>query len=230
MNFSQLHERLRIELLRRIEREVLTATLLAQKTGLQQPHISNFLRGKRRLSIPAVDRVLAALGMSAADLLPAPPASRSTRNQPVPLVTPEAAMFDDAIRFDSASGYIYPLPNTLPTLRAAHGARRPARERFVAVKLDALQASTMEPILQAESVVILDRHSNIPINTAPLSRNIFALPFEGSLQFFYLSLEQGFLVLRPHSLYYPVHLVPVPLNIAPSDLITGRVCHVQFPL
>ena len=47
-----------MELLSRIDREVLTAAVLARQTGLQQPHISNFLNSKRRLSLQALDRVL----------------------------------------------------------------------------------------------------------------------------------------------------------------------------
>ena len=230
MNFSQLHERLRVELLRRIERDVLTATLLAQRTGLQQPHISNFLRGKRRLSMDTLDRVLAALGLTTADLMDLP-ARRSTKGvRTIPVISSEQAVFDDAVRFDTAVEHIMLLPDTLRTERLARGAGRPKRERFVAVRINAAQAQPMEPLLQPNSIVVIDRHSTLPTYKASLTRSIFALLFEGSLQFFYLSLEADFLILRPHSSLYQARLLAVPFNVAPSDLVTGRVCHVQFPL
>jgi len=43
MNFTQMHERLRLELLRRIQRGTLSVSLLARQTGFGQAHISNFL-------------------------------------------------------------------------------------------------------------------------------------------------------------------------------------------
>lgn len=219
-----------MELLRRIERDVLTATLLAQRSGLQQPHISNFLRGKRRLSIPALDRVLAALELTAADLIDTPARPSRKKGKTIPLISSEQAVFDEAVRFDMATEHIFLPLNTLPTQRPAHGARRPKRERFVAVRISTAQAQPMEPFLQPNSIVVIDRHANLPTYNAPLTQSIFAVFFEGLLQFFYLSYEQNFLVLRPHSLQHHARLLAVPFNVAPSDLITGRVCHIQFSL
>jgi hypothetical protein len=68
MNFSQLHERLRLEVLRRIDRGALSGSLLARQTGFPQSHISNFLHRKRTLSIEGADRLLAAQMLSVADL------------------------------------------------------------------------------------------------------------------------------------------------------------------
>jgi hypothetical protein len=58
MNFTQMHERLRLELLRRIERGTLRVSLLARQTGFGQPHLSNFLRKRRKLSLEAIDTIL----------------------------------------------------------------------------------------------------------------------------------------------------------------------------
>src|ERR1700733_6783204 len=70
MNFTQMHERLRLELLRRIQRGTLSVSLLARQTGFGQSHISNFLRSRRQLSLEALDRVLLSQRMNAWDLLP----------------------------------------------------------------------------------------------------------------------------------------------------------------
>ena len=71
MNFTQMHERLRLEILRRIQRGSLSVSLLARQTGFGQSHISNFLHSRRQLSLEAMDRLLAAQHLTPADLLPA---------------------------------------------------------------------------------------------------------------------------------------------------------------
>jgi hypothetical protein len=71
MNITQMHERLRLELLRRIQRGTLSVSLLARQTGFGQAHLSNFLNCRRQLSLEAMDRILASQRMAAGDLLPA---------------------------------------------------------------------------------------------------------------------------------------------------------------
>src|SRR5258708_40158363 len=64
MNFQDLHDLLRLALLRRIERGTLPGTPLAHQAGFQQAHISNFLNRKRSLSLEGLDRVLAAQNLT----------------------------------------------------------------------------------------------------------------------------------------------------------------------
>src|SRR6202020_3113794 len=70
MNFQDLHELLRIELLRRIELGSLTGSSLARQAGYRQAHISNFLNRKRALSLEGLDRVLAAQNLTVDQILP----------------------------------------------------------------------------------------------------------------------------------------------------------------
>jgi hypothetical protein len=72
MNFTQMHGRLRLELLRRIQRGTLSVSLLARQTGFGQAHLSNFLHSRRHLSLEALDRILASRRLSATDLVQAP--------------------------------------------------------------------------------------------------------------------------------------------------------------
>ena len=76
MNFTQMHERLRLELLRRIQRGTLSVSLLARQTGFGQPHLSNFLHSRRQLSLEGMDRILAAQHLAARRS-----AARHLRNQ-----------------------------------------------------------------------------------------------------------------------------------------------------
>jgi transcriptional regulator with XRE-family HTH domain len=87
MNFSQIHEKLRHELLRRIQRGTLSVSLLARQTGFGQPHLSNFLRGQRQLSLAGMDRILAAQRLTVADLLPVLAVPLIEEQEAVPLVT-----------------------------------------------------------------------------------------------------------------------------------------------
>ncbi len=113
MNFTQMHERLRQELLRRIQRGTLSVSLLARQTGFGQPHLSNFLRNRRQLSLEAIDRVLAAQHMTATDLLPVlhQPGSlpMDGEESSVPLVSHHAALFEPYIR-PSAAQFMLRLP------------------------------------------------------------------------------------------------------------------------
>ena len=69
MNFTQMHERLRVELLRRIERGTLSVSLLARQTGFGKSHLSNFLHSRRQLSLEGLDRMLATQHMACEGLL-----------------------------------------------------------------------------------------------------------------------------------------------------------------
>src|ERR1700679_3792776 len=97
MNFQDLHELLRLELLRRIERGNLTGTHLARQVGFQQAHISNFLNRKRALSLEGLDRVLASQNITIDQLLPldlqaAPQLQTSDPIESIPVVSPSVAM------------------------------------------------------------------------------------------------------------------------------------------
>ena len=76
MNFSQLHERVRLEMLRRIQRGDLTSAMLARQTQFVPAHISNFLNRKRMLSLAALDKVLLVQHLTVEDLTDTAPGGR----------------------------------------------------------------------------------------------------------------------------------------------------------
>src|SRR5213595_2523912 len=69
MKFKSLQENLRKTIWGRIEEGDLTGLRLAEQTGFQQAHISNFLNRKRSLSLEGMDRVLNVQRLSVLDLL-----------------------------------------------------------------------------------------------------------------------------------------------------------------
>src|SRR3984957_16054455 len=149
MNFQDLHELLRLELLRRIERGTLTGTRLAQQNGFQQAHISNFLNGKRSLSLDGLDRVLAAQNLSIDQILPMDleASAAPVNHEPteiVPVVTASAALDEARLSPGAIIETIHISATRLADNRARPSPKSLHLQRFVAVRADAQQAACME--------------------------------------------------------------------------------------
>ena len=215
-----------MELVRRIDRELITAASLARQTGLQQPHISNFLRSKRRLSLPALDRVLAALALSIEDLVVSaePAAYAAPPPDSVPLVSQDGAMHDAFISPSSSFDRVQLPAGSLEDLRPRQAFRRRDWQRFVAVGVTPAQARPMAPVLASNTIVVLDRHYSAIVDYRPPQLNIYAVRVDNAMLFRYVSFDASRLILRPHGLDFPIQLLEVAPNLSPSDLIVGRVC------
>jgi hypothetical protein len=232
MNASQLHERLRVEIARRIDRGMLTGMLLAKQSGVQASHISNFLHRKRQLSLSTMDRVLASQSLSVEDLFPIEKLRRDERDAErkkalpttVPLVSGTTAIYSPSI----------PANAVLETIRLPHGAleeMRPRRtvsrrdwQRFLALRTTADQAAPMLPVLRARSIAVVDRHYNSFSPYRPPAPNLYAVNAGGSVVFRYVTFDADSLILRPHSLEYAVELLRMGASDSPSDHLIGRVC------
>jgi transcriptional regulator with XRE-family HTH domain len=234
MNFSQLQERVRLELLRRIERGTLSVSLLARQTGLGPPHISNFLHGRRGLSLNSLDVILGAQRLEISDLLPARRELSGVLNEGqaeavvwIPLTPHEVAMQDPYIR---ASSTLAMLPFAFDAVKGLEtrcsGARR-QWDRFVAVRVAAEDARAMEPVLQANAVVILDRHytSFHPYHEGGL--NLYGARLESQLVFRYAQFQEGRVVLRAHQAKFKAEVMEPKSRETASDLLTGRVVLVE---
>ena len=230
MNFLQMHERLRLELLRRIQRGTLSVSLLARQAGFAQAHMSNFLRNRRQLSMAALDRVLTSQHMTILDLLPAnseragPFNSENTTS--VPVISHAAALFEPYIRASSIR-FMLPLPaGLLASVRARSGNSRKGWERWVAVSVTAIDALPMEPVVLPDAIVLLDRHYVSLIGYRPNRPNLYAVRNGNRLVLRYVDFLMDRVVLRPHNLTFPVDLLQVAPGEAPSDLVAGRVAFV----
>ena len=240
MNFADLHELLRLELLRRIEAEGLTGARLAQLTGFRQAHISNFLNRKRALSLEGLNRVLEAQNLSIEQLLPihleaaaSPAGLRRDTVEPspepvelVPVVAASTAMSQPRISLTAFTECLH-----IASSRLGPGLTRPSPERlpwqrFVALRVDAPQAAAMRPLLPRGSLVVLDRHYTSLAPHRPSEPNLYAVRSGNALLLRYVDLEDNSLILRPLSLEHAVQLVPLtppPDRHLPEHLI-GRVC------
>jgi len=226
MNFSQLLEKLRVEMLRRIGSGTLTTSLLARKTRLQPAHISNFLHSKRMLSLKALDRLLEAERLDLADMLPGrrqPSALLAHRHDVVPLVSQTTAIHEVGIAAASVLDQIRLQSGLLQSLAPRCSAPRRAWERFVAVRVSEPQAESMQPVLRPKAILLLDRHYNSSIEYSPEKKSVYAVRDGELLRFRYLQRASGTLVLRPANLAHPVEVIQPEPGKTYRDLLVGRV-------
>ncbi len=227
MNFTQMHERLRLELLRRIQRGTLSVSLLARQTGFGQAHLSNFLHSRRQLSLEAMDRILSAQHLAANDLLPARVRGSDLDvdgdGSSVPVVSQAVALFEPVIRPAAVQTLLHLPAGVLKSLRSRSSSTRRAWQRFVAVRIPSADALPMEPLVLPDALALIDRHYN-SLSPYRLNRpNLYAVRQGSHLVLRYVDFLAGRLILRPHNIAFPVDLIEIGHSETPGDLLTGRV-------
>ncbi len=236
MNFQDLHELLRVELQRRIERGILTGSRLAQQAGFQQAHISNFLNKKRALSLEGLDRVLASQNLTIDQLLPldihalaAPPPAPTHASGPieiVPVVSPSAAMDEARISPSAIIETIQVSASRLHDNRARPSTKHAHWQRFLAIRADAHQSAAMDPLVSPGAIAVLDRHYNSLSPYRAHQPTLYAVRCGAALLLRFVDFDEGRLILRPYSRDFPVQLLPLATHETPGDYIVGRVCLV----
>ena len=227
MNFTQTHERLRLELVRRIQRGTLSVSLLSRQTGFGQAHLSNFLHSRRQLSLDAMDRILAAQHMTAGDLLPVIRqqgdgiADRDSSS--VPIVSHAGALFDPYIRPSAVQSLLQIPSAVLQSFQPRSSNPRRAWQRFVAVRIPSAEALAMDPLVMPDSIALIDRHYIALQPYRPNRSNVYAVRHGAHLTFRYVDQQSNRLVLRPHNLAFPVELIATAPGESLGDLLVGRV-------
>jgi hypothetical protein len=227
MNFTQMHERLRLELQRRINRGTLSVSLLARQTGFGQAHLSNFLHSKRQLSLQALDRVMTAQHLAADDLLPIlrHPADATVEldSSKVPIVSYPAALFEPYIRPAAVHSMLQLPAGVLHSLQPRTSKQRRVWQRFVAVRISRNDAQAMEPLVKPNAIALVDRHYNSLAPYRPDQPNVFAVRNGSHLLLRHVDFLSDRVVLRPYNSAFPVELVELGLHETPGDLIAGRI-------
>ncbi|MGB7266925.1 MAG: hypothetical protein WBC92_15530 [Terracidiphilus sp.] len=227
MNITQMHERLRLELLRRIQRGTLSVSLLARQTGFGQAHLSNFLHSRRQLSLEAMDRILAAQRLAVTDLLPDVHQAELWPEGPdgtaVPVVSHPVALYEPQIR-PAAIQFLLHLPAAaLQSVHPRSSNARRAWERFVAIRVPSADALSMDPLVLPEAIALIDRHYNSLLPYRPNRQNLYAVRHGSHLTLRYVEFLASRLVLRPHNNSFPVHLIEVDPGESPNELLVGRI-------
>ena len=227
MNFTQMQERLRVELLRRIQRGTLSVSLLARQTGFGKSHLSGFLHARKRLSLDGIDRMLAAQHMEAEDLVR--PGAHAEANQPpedaniVPVVSHGTALFEPYIRKKAVQMMLQLPAGGLHLLRARPVPSRRSWERFVAIRIAHADALPMDPLLFPDALAVIDRHYNslAPYRTG--RPNLYAIRNGAHLMLRFADSVSARLVLRPLNMGFPVDLIDLGPEASSGEFIAGRV-------
>jgi len=227
MNLTQMHERLRVEMLRRIQRGTLSISLLSRQTGLGTSHVSNFLHARRRLSLEGIDRVLAAQHMAAEDLLDLGSDrglfQRDDEVDSVPVVSHAVALFEPVVRPSAVQMMLNLPPRTLQALKTRTVASRRFWERFVAIRIGPGDAFPMEPVLMPNALAVIDRHYNSLIPYRAGHSNLYAVRDGAHLTLRHADYIAMRLVLRPLNLASPIELIDIGSDASPGEYIAGRV-------
>ena len=227
MNMTQMHERLRLELVRRIQRGTLSVSLLARQTGFNQSHLSNFLNCRRQLSFQAMDRILNAQHLGAGDLIPAHPMTEllAIRSETcsVPVVSHAAAATEPYIRPGAVHSLLHLPASSIDSARGHPRSSRRMWQRFVAVRIAPVDALPMEPVVLPDAYAVIDRHYNALTPYRPHRPTLYAVRRRAHLALRYLDFQAGHLILRPYNNAFPVELVQIEPDVALAEFIIGRV-------
>lgn len=230
MSFRHLHDRVRVELLRRIDRGTVSVSLLARRTGLAQSHLSNFLHGNRNLSIEALDKVLNAIRVEIEDLSPQKRGvfldKQTGASVEIPLVPHAVAIFEPYVRASVVETVLsYPAGDVADLEPRCAQARR-QWERFVAVRLEAEDARGMEPVATPGAAVLLDRHYTSFRPFREGRPNLYAARLDSRLLIRYAQHQADRVLLRPYHAAAEAHVVETGPSETASDVLVGRVVRI----
>lgn len=234
MNAQALQENLRRILWQRIESGQLTGLKLAQQTGFQQAHVSNFLNRKRSLSLEGLDKFLSAQHLSVLDLV-----DQAEVDKRASIVLPSEGEFENVAVVDAKVAATQAVivservldmckyrKSFLRRLRPeiASTARRDWR-RFVVIRADAREGMSMYPRLLPGATVLIDRHYNALEPYRRGEQNMYAVRKDEGCAIKYVQVVADSLVLRPQNNAYPVDVITLEGKTV-EDCIVGRVAHV----
>lgn len=130
--------------------------------GVRQAHISNFVLGRRGLSVDRMDAILTVLGLNVASLLAMSEQTEALKDNPnafdgVPLIQLRSAM-NTKFAQDEVLGISRVAQPLLRLLKSEPPEKRKLWVRFVAVRADTELSEPMRPRLGNNSVLLIDRH------------------------------------------------------------------------
>ena len=183
-----------------------------------------------RESLPLLD----AQKIDAEDLLPSTQprgkAAIEEKLDSVPIVSHYSALFEPVIRSSAVLAYLPLMPNALDLLLTRPTADRRRWQRFVAVRISADDAKSMNPILCPDAIALIDRHYNSTRGYCPERPTLYAACRDAQLVVRYVDFISDKLVLRSLSGDSLVALLEIAPGTKPQDLIAGRVVLIQNPM
>jgi hypothetical protein len=232
MKCQALQDNLRQIVQERIAAGEWTGLRLSELTGFRQAHISNFLNGKRGLSLEGMDKILRTLRLGVLDLVdpeeirPRWPRTFGSQSgfQEVLLVAGADARQP---RIGSRQVQdVFPFRESfLSRLRPAMKGDRRGWERFVLVRMERNVGSSMSPKMGTGAVVLIDRHYNSLRPYRKYEPNLYAVHYGGQCAVRYVEQLGGQLLFRPLNADYPIAVAKA-RKARGKNFVIGRVCYV----
>ena len=231
---ADLHERLRLHVLGTIKSRQITQSALGKLVGMQQAHISNFVQGRRKLSMEGMDAILNVLGLDVNSLIAMSgktPAAKecSPTLASVPLIEHEAAM-EPAFGNDEFLAELWFPKVLLNLLDAEPPEKRTAWVRFVAFRADAALAAPMYPRLSAGSILLVDRHYCLLSGHQQAEPNLYMIRKDQMLMVRWIEMQGSNLSLRPDCGDHPLDFICIDREHPLISCIVGRVAHIGTAL
>jgi transcriptional regulator with XRE-family HTH domain len=231
MLIADLQELTRQHVFATIKSRQITQRALGELVGMRQAHISNFVLGRRRLSIDAVDAILNALGLDVMSLI-----AMSEQTTPYPINCPTTLESVPLIQHKAAMSPTFGKDEILGELGYARLlARRlsveptPARTpwiRFIAIRADAALAAPMYPRFEKGSVLLVDRYCCSLSGHRENGPNMYLVRKDEAVMVRGAEMMDNLLCLRPDRSEYPLEYIPVARNNPLTSCIVGRVLHI----
>jgi predicted XRE-type DNA-binding protein len=227
---ADLHERIRLHVLATVKSRQITQKALAERVGVQQAHVSNFLLGRRGLSIEAMDAILNALGIDVMSLIAMSEHAPGLKNgsnplETVPMVQPRAAM-KPTFSKDDVLGELGFSKALLRRLKPDQADGRAPWIRFIAVRVDTALAAPMFLRFVNGSVLLIDRHYCSLANYHKDEPNLYVIRKGDAIVVRSIETQGNQLCLRPEGSSYPLDFLSIDRKNPLTSFVVGRVAQV----
>jgi transcriptional regulator with XRE-family HTH domain len=233
MMISDLQKRLRLLIGRRIAAGEMSGAELARRAGFQQAHVSNFLNGRRGLSIEAMDEVMRVMHLRVRDLMPETREYRRSAGgrerdcEWVPVVN-QRNLLQPKPGVDEALEFLCFKKSFLRRFRPAIAGDRTGWQRFVLLKADRETGVAMRPRLVSGAMLLLDRHYNSLRSYRRHERNLYVVKHRAECAVRYVELQGRQLTLRPENQEWALGCILLGKSGNFSNYIVGRVAHIAM--
>lgn len=235
LDFRRLLSQLRRVVLARIAAGQMSGSRLARITDFKQPHITNFLHGKRGMSMEGADRILQALEISVLHLLPWRELERffhagsDTEYEAIPVIDMSAA--DVPLPTASAVRDWQKVKRTLlARMRMETVGKRSHWLRFVLVQVDDDDAEAMYPRVQRGALLLVDRYYNGLGAYRPGEVNVYVVRGRERMMVRSLEAVDEQVVMRPERSEVPLETMVMDKKKRYAERIVGRVCWQQWEM
>jgi len=210
VTLQDLQEQLRAHIRSRMGRGELNGVGLARAADFPQGHLSNFLNGRRGLSLESMDRLLDTLGIGILDLLETREIEQHVELPFAPEQILETRSFNKSF---------------LRRLRPSDAEDRRDWLRFVVIRLE-LKSVPLIAYRTTRVTLLIDRHYSSLDPYRRFQPNVYVISFEGRCSMGYVTVRDDYLLLRTRDAQQEVEMVRIERGRNYSDYIVGRVCHV----